>query len=200
VRHGRTEWNAAGRFQGQSDVELDEAGRAQARALGASLKHDVFDVIASSDLVRARETATAIAGRALHADELDPAWREMAFGGWEGLTWPEILERFPQTAADRPSNVPRFGTPPGGESFDEVCARVATALRELLERVPAGGKALVVTHAGVLHALLRVALGSAESEALRVRFVPAGVTRFEFGPNGARLLALNEALSEGGAA
>jgi broad specificity phosphatase PhoE len=192
VRHGRTAWNADGRFQGQSDIELDETGRTQARALGAFLKHDAFDVIASSDLARAQETAVAIVGRALHSTELDPSWREMAFGGWEGLTWAEIVARFPETAADRPSNVPRFGTPPGGESFEAVCARVSTALRALLERVPEGGKALVVTHAGVLHALLRVALSGPESEALKVRFVPASVTRLVFESDRARLLTLNE--------
>jgi broad specificity phosphatase PhoE len=156
------------------------------------LGRDAFDVIVSSDLARARETAAAIAGRALRSAELDPNWREMAFGGWEGLTWPEILVRFPETQADRPSNVPRFRTPPGGESFEDVCARVSTALRALLERVPQGGKALVVTHAGVLHALLRVALGDSESEALKVRFVPASVTRLAFERDGARLLTLNE--------
>ncbi len=190
MRHGRTEWNAGGRFQGQTDVALDPTGRTQARALAAFLAEERFDAYVSSDLARARETAEAIAGRSLFGGELDPDWREMAFGAWEGLTWEEIVARFPELAV-RPANVPRFTTPHGGESFECLCTRVERALATLLARVPPGGKALAVTHAGVLHALLRTLLGAPEADALSVRFVPASVTRFAFGESGARLLTLN---------
>ena len=115
----------------------------------------------------------------------------MAFGAWEGLTWDEIVARFPELAA-RSAYAPRFATPQGGESFEQLCARVERGLAALLARVPPGGKALAVTHAGVLHALLRIALGASEADALGVRFVPASVTRFAFDASGVRLSALNQ--------
>ncbi len=100
------------------------------------------------------------------------------------------MARFPELSA-RPANVPRFATPQDGESFEQLCARVERGLAALLARVPPGGRALVVTHAGVLHALLRIVLGAPEADALGVRFVPASVTRFAFGESGARLVGLN---------
>ncbi|MBD5633443.1 MAG: histidine phosphatase family protein, partial [Candidatus Eremiobacteraeota bacterium] len=93
--------------------------------------------------------------------------------------------------AARPSTTPRFYTPPGGESFDELCARIASALAALDDRLQDGERALVATHAGPLHALLRVALGQTEADSLGVRFSPASMTRLAFGPTGARILDLN---------
>jgi broad specificity phosphatase PhoE len=192
VRHGRTAWNADGRFQGQSDVPLDEFGRAQAAHLAAALASDHFDLAIASDLVRASETARIVLGsRSLHI-ELDPAWREMRFGVWEGLTWPQIVERYPEVGEGHGAS-PRFFTPEGGESFDDVCARVEGALEELAARVHDGTHVLIVTHAGVLHALLRVALGESEAAALGVKFSPATVTQLRVGPSGGTLVQLNYA-------
>jgi probable phosphoglycerate mutase len=193
VRHGRTAWNLAGRFQGQTDVELDETGRAQARAVARRLAAEPFDVAVCSDLARARETAEILtAGRAVPL-ERDARWREMRFGAWEGLAWDEIVARYPEQAAQS-ETVPKFYTPAGGETFDELCARIAAALAELRARDVAS--ALVVTHAGPLHALLRVALGESEATALGVRFTQASVTRLRFGTAGAELVSLNESLAE----
>ncbi|MBD5634335.1 MAG: histidine phosphatase family protein, partial [Candidatus Eremiobacteraeota bacterium] len=113
VRHGRTAWNATGRFQGHTDVPLDEEGRSQARGVARLLEAERFDVAVSSDLVRARETAEIVLGGGPPPVESDPRWREMRFGAWEGLVWNEIVERQPELAA-RPSTTPRFYTPPGG--------------------------------------------------------------------------------------
>ncbi|GAC1310326.1 MAG: alpha-ribazole phosphatase [Vulcanimicrobiaceae bacterium] len=190
VRHGRTAWNADGRFQGQTDVPLDDTGRAQAAALGALLAGDVFDVAIASDLGRARDTATIVLGARELALDLDPAWREMRFGIWEGLAWPQIVAGQPELARDAAAK-PKFYTPDGGEAFDDVCRRVEAALRALDARVGNGARVLVVTHAGVLHALLRVVLGESEAAALDVRFSPATVTRFALGPAGNRLVELN---------
>lgn len=191
VRHGRTAWNATGRFQGQTDVPLDDEGRAQARSVAALLAGERFDLAVASDLSRARETAAIVLGeRAEPAIETDERWREMRFGTWEGLVWDEIVARQPELA-ERSSTTPRFYTPPGGESFDDLCARIADALAALAARVPDGGRALLATHAGPLHALLRVALGQSEADALQVRFSPASVTRLAFGPGGARVTDLN---------
>jgi broad specificity phosphatase PhoE len=191
VRHGRTAWNASGRFQGHTDIPLDDEGRLQARAVARMLADDSFDVAVASDLARARETAEIVLGDRGVALDLDSRWREMRFGTWEGLAWNEIVERQPELA-EHSSTAPRFYTPPGGESFDDVCDRIADALAVLDSRVERGARVLVATHAGPLHALLRVALGRDESEALGVRFSPASTTRIAFdGGGGARVVELN---------
>jgi broad specificity phosphatase PhoE len=181
VRHGRTAWNADGRFQGQVDIPLDEMGRAQALALEARLRAERFDLAVTSDLLRARHTAEIIlAGRGLSLQR-DPRWREMDFGAWEGLTWDDILRRDPNTRDAY--------APPGGETFALLCARVERALRDVRAGAHDGVRALVVTHAGPLHALLRVVLGE---QAPAVRFTPASVTRLRWSGDAAELVALNE--------
>jgi broad specificity phosphatase PhoE len=190
VRHGRTEWNAGGRFQGHTDVPLDATGRAQARALGALLAGDRFEAAYASDLARARETAELVLDGRTVGLELDPRWREMRFGVWEGLTWTEIVARDP-ALAERCAAAPKFYTPQGGESFEECCARVAAALADIRARASDGARVLVATHAGPLHALLRVALGESEAAALGVRFSPASITRLAFDGASARIVELN---------
>jgi alpha-ribazole phosphatase len=198
VRHGRTAWNDSGRFQGHSDVSLDETGRTQAQAVAAYLSRVGFARAVTSDLARASETAQIILAERDVPLEPDARLREMRFGVWEGLTWSEIVERNPDLA-NRPANVPRFYTPDGGESFDELCARVRLALNELAEGASEGQTLLVVTHAGPLHALLRIVLGESEATALGVRFLPATVSRFALGPEGARVTQLNHAVTESAA-
>jgi broad specificity phosphatase PhoE len=190
VRHGRTGWNLSGRFQGQTDVPLDDEGRAQARALASFLATVSFDYAVASDLARARETAEIIThGRNLEVAS-DAGWREMHFGAWEGLTWTEITERWPEI--DRSTQtLPKFYTPEGGESFERLCARIAAAAARASEGAP-DGRVLIVTHAGPLHALLRVLEGATQSEALQVRFVPASVTRFSQLEGRWRLDSLNQ--------
>jgi broad specificity phosphatase PhoE len=194
VRHGQTSANAEGRFQGQSELPLDATGRAQARALGAHLASLAFSFAVASDLARATATAEAIVASRGISLELDRRWREMNFGAWEGLTWAEIVARNPELK-EKPANAPRFYTPQGGESFDSVCDRVADAVAAIGERTPEGAQVLVVTHAGPLHALLRVLMGEGEAAALGVRFVPASITRFALSPDGAQIVELNRSLT-----
>ncbi len=191
VRHGRTAWNDSGRFQGHTDIPLDGEGRAQARRLGKRLGERRYDAAFSSDLARARETAEAILGDRAASLVLDPRWREMRFGAWEGLTWQQIETRFPEVRAEHAVR-PRFYSPPGGETFDELCSRVASAVEDLRRAGADAPHVLVVTHAGPLHALLRVALGDERSDALGVRFSPASVTRLRWVAARWELDALNE--------
>jgi broad specificity phosphatase PhoE len=190
VRHGRTSWNEAGRFQGQTDIRLDEEGLAQARRVAERLCNERYDAAFASDLARARETAETILAERASLLALDPRWREMRFGSWEGLTWAQIVERQPELKAGRAAK-PRFYTPDGGESFDEVCARVALAVEDLKRASSVVANVLIVTHAGPLHALLRVALGDERSDALGVRFSPASVTRLRWDGAQWEILALN---------
>ena len=178
VRHGRTEWNAGGRFQGHTDVPLDEEGRAQAAALAALLREDRIDVAVSSDLARAAETARIVLGARAVPLWLDPDWREMQFGDWEGLTWEAIRAANPDLDASGATTVKRY-TPGGGESFEELARRVGRAVQRVVAETPEHGAALVATHAGPLHALLDVLLGDAERAGPHVRFLTASVTRFK---------------------
>ena len=105
---------------------------------------------------------------------LDSDWREMQFGEWEGLTWEQILAANPHLDRTNETAVKAY-TPGGGETFDALCERVARAVDRIARDVADDGVALVATHAGPLHALLRVLLGDSD---LRVRFLTASVTRF----------------------
>lgn len=176
VRHGRTAWNEAHRYQGQTDIPLDETGIEQATAVRRALSGECIDAAFASDLSRARTTAEIVIGERPIALELDVNWREMQFGAWEGLTWPQIQARHPNVVATSPREV----TPEGGESFDELCTRIALAVSAILARVPNGSRVLVATHAGPLHALMRVVLGESTAAALGVRFSPASVTRLRY--------------------
>jgi len=151
VRHGETDWNRDGRWQGHSDTQLNDAGREQARGVAAQL--DGVDVVYSSDLARARETAEIIAaalGRDVRTDE---RLRERGFGAWEGLTAPEIEERFAEGLAKW-----RLGDGAGAddaEPFDAFARRVHSLLDEALQRHP-DETVLIVAHGGtirVIHAL-----------------------------------------------
>ena len=190
VRHGRTAWNESGRFQGHTDIALDAEGRAQAGRLARLLRNERYDAAFASDLARARETALTILGERAALLVLDRRWREMRFGTWEGLTWAQIVQRQPELAAERAVKA-RFYTPDGGESFDDLCARVASALADLESASAKAPNVLIATHAGPLHALLRVALGDERSDALGVRFTPASVTRLRWDGASWELLALN---------
>jgi broad specificity phosphatase PhoE len=160
--------------------------------LAMHLRTPQFDAAVSSDLSRCVETARIILGEHPNVSlRIDPDLREMAFGEWEGLTWEQIVRNHPRLASDGWSR-PKTQHPPGGETFADVVYRVRNALERVREEISAG-RVLVVTHAGVLHALLRVILGEAEAEKIEIRFTPAGISRFALeGAGSGRILALNE--------
>jgi probable phosphoglycerate mutase len=145
VRHGETEHNAGGVWQGQLDTELSERGREQAHAAGAALAAHHPARVVSSDLRRASVTARAIADAVGVADvELDPRWREIHVGQWQGLHTAEVRERY---AADLErmdlEDIPRGVD---GETLREVGERAGAALRELLDGLDTGECVVVVAH------------------------------------------------------
>ncbi|MGB8222893.1 MAG: histidine phosphatase family protein [Polyangiales bacterium] len=154
VRHGQSVSNARGVWQGQGDSPLDEVGRIQVEALGRALRDRSYDLVLSSDLSRAADTAKAADAEF----ELDPAWREIDVGDWEGLTAEEVGVRFPeQIAALRAREAVAIG---GGESWPQVFQRADDALGALRRRMPDGGRVIVFTHGGIIAALLAGLLGA----------------------------------------
>ena len=157
ARHGETAWNVQHRYQGRTDVELNDAGRRQAAALARRLAQEEIHAIYASDLRRARQTAQAIAGRHGLPVRSAPRLREMSFGAWEGLTYAEIEERDAQTLAAWRAD-PASVSPPGGETAAQVADRVQAFLDDLA-RVRQDRTVLLVAHGGTLRMLLCLALG-----------------------------------------
>ncbi|CAI06669.1 Phosphoglycerate mutase 2 [Aromatoleum aromaticum EbN1] len=160
VRHGETAWNAERRLQGHLDVPLNEIGHIQAEATAASLAGHRFTALYCSDLRRAQQTAAA-AGRTLGFEAtLEPELRERHYGVFQGLTYDEARERFPQDYARFHARDPDFAFCGDGESLRAFAARVHRALERIVVR-HAGRQALVVTHGGVLDIAHRLAAGKA---------------------------------------
>src|SRR5215510_12125112 len=144
VRHGQSEWNAEGRWQGQADPPLSDLGRRQAREAARLI--GAIDAIWASDLQRAAETAAIISGDlGVGPVVLDPDLRERDAGEYSGLTRPEIDARFPGYLADG-------RRPPGWESDEHLLARALRAVARIAETVP-GGDILVITHGGLVYTL-----------------------------------------------
>ena len=151
ARHGETDWNVAGRWQGHTDIPLNATGRAQAAALAERLRTEGIEAVAASDLSRARHTAEIVAGAlGVPLALVDPGLREQRFGRFEGLTPRECEERYPDEWARYVAD-PRAG-PPGGESRAAMLERVVRAVQLAAARL--SGPALVVTHGGAIRALL----------------------------------------------
>jgi len=162
-RHGQTIWNAERRFQGQSDIPLDETGQAQAERAARLLAALRPDLIVSSDLARAAATAAALARLTGLEVTLDKDLRERHGGCWEGLTDTEIRTRYPVEHAN--------WTPPDGEPSSVVAERVAGALHRVAEAVVAEkdaepemstGLAVVVSHGAALRLGMSRLLGMPE--------------------------------------
>jgi broad specificity phosphatase PhoE len=184
VRHGQTDWNLAGRWQGQSPdaPPLNQTGRAQVLALRGHLKNLQVSAIYSSDLLRSRETAEIIAKQIDRPVILDTRLREMGLGLWEGMCSDEIQARYPQELAERLRD-PLNACAPQGESPRQVAGRVAAAANEI-GRIHLGGSVLIVAH-GISLAIL-VCL----SQGISLEKV------YEYVPPNAKLLPVEWKLSE----
>jgi len=156
-RHGRTQWNQQRRFQGQSDVELDDTGHVQAQAAAKQLALLPPDRIVSSDLQRARVTAQALADLVGLPVAEDVRLRETFAGSWQGLGREELeRDHAEELAAWAAGSDLRPG---GGERRTEVAARMVAAIDEALAPLPDGGTLVVVTHGGSARAAVGQLLG-----------------------------------------
>lgn len=155
VRHGETAWNRDTRIQGHTDIELNEHGRRQAAQLAHALRDEPIAACYASDLLRALETAQAVANTRGQAVTTHVGLRERCFGRFEGHTWTELEQRFPEESIAWRKRVPDFA-PTGGESLLQLEARVVSTVEELAARHP-GEQVLMVAHGGVLDILYRAA-------------------------------------------
>jgi broad specificity phosphatase PhoE/ribonuclease HI len=177
LRHGETPLTAEKRFSGAGgDPELTERGQLQADLAAAELGRGpaAIDAIVSSPLRRARETATIVAAALRLGVDVDDDLRETHFGAWEGLTFLEAQERFPEELAAwlASTSVP----PPGGESFDAVAGRVRAARDRVLTR-HAERTVLVVSHVTPIKLLVRAALDAPVAALFRMELDAASFTR-----------------------
>lgn len=190
IRHGEVEHAAEGRFFGHTDVALSATGLRQVEALAHQLAPEPLEAVYASDLQRARQSATPLAEARRLTPVIVPALREMAMGRWEGLTFREIREREPEALRDWLADLAAFPFP-GGESVEQLRARVLPALREILAR-HAGGRVAVVAHGGSNRVILAEALGLPLGHLLRLAQDYAGWSVVEYRADTAILHTLNQ--------
>jgi broad specificity phosphatase PhoE/ribonuclease HI len=188
VRHGRTALSGL-RYSGRVDPELDEGGRAQARALAARMAPLAADhpVVVSSPLARTMATATAIADALATSVRTDDGLLETDFGEWEGRTFAEVKQHWKaeRKAWRTDSSVP----PPGGESLDQVDRRVRAARDRLLAAYP-GRTVVVVSHVTPIKLLLCAALAAPTSSVFRLHLDTASVSTVDWYPDRVPLVRL----------
>lgn len=154
VRHGQTEWNALKKYQGQSDIPLNDVGKEQAARAGDYIaKNENIEAIYCSDLSRTKETAQIIADKlGLGLDPIaDERLRELFFGLWEGLTFTEVYEQYREEFNNWFNDTLNVKVPEG-ESFSELVDRSMAAIKEISQKHK--GTVVVVTHGGVIKAIL----------------------------------------------
>lgn len=185
VRHAQSIWNAEDRWQGQSDVPLSDRGRDEARIVGERLRGEPFDRIVASDLSRAMETARAIAGD--RTIETRAALREMNLGSWCGRLHHEVQVEFPDQllALQRGEAVRIGGT---GETIVEFGDRVLAQLATLEEEGGPSQRLLVVTHGGVIRAVMMAMLALQGRERPLIGVGNTGIVRL-VAKDGARTLS-----------
>ncbi|MFM2411918.1 MAG: hypothetical protein RLZZ587_251 [Actinomycetota bacterium] len=180
VRHGETDWNLVGKIQGATDIPLNDTGRAQAHATGAKMQGRQWDVIVSSPLSRAVETAQIISSYlALGEPRPVPGIVERNYGAAEGLTGPEVEAFYPNDAPV-----------PGRETRGEVQTRVIASLHELAKEFPAKN-VIVVCHGGVIRAMLHETTGTSF---FHERIINGSVHSFHHSDDGLALVHFNDPL------
>ena len=187
ARHGQSVSNAVRRFQGAQDVALSSLGVRQAEALGLALGRRRVAHVYASPLERARRTAEIARGAAALPLTLVDDLRELSLGDWEGCTVEEIRTQ-PGDPYTRWVRDPVLCCPPGGEPLPAVQARVLRALEGIVAAHPNGDDVLVVSHGGVISALLAHWLGMPLSSIWRLAVANCSLT--EIAPP--RVLSMNE--------
>jgi phosphoserine phosphatase len=187
ARHGETDWNRQGRFQGHADPPLNATGHAQAAELAAELEGVELAAVYSSPLRRALETAQLVAAEhGLEPVAVD-ALREVDVGSWQGLTRPEIETRYPEQFTRWLDYDQGWED---GESYEEMGRRAVAALLELAA-AHEGERILAVTHGGPIRAAFAFADGTSHADARRLGPRIGNVFLAEFAVEGEALRRLD---------
>jgi len=189
VRHGETEWVRERRFAGSRDIPLTAAGRDQCAAVARALASATVAAVYASPLERARASAEVIAKPHGLAVRIVPAFSEMTFGSWEGLTRDEARARDPEAWAQWRS-APHLLKLAGGETIAEVAARV-TAGVEALQAAHEGHTVVLVSHGVVARVIVLGALGLGLDRLWTLDAAPAGITEIEYEPGWATVHRMN---------
>jgi probable phosphoglycerate mutase len=190
VRHGETDWNAAGRIQGHSDTPLNAAGRLQARRAAQRLAREPIRALYSSDLARAFETATIIGVPLGLTVVASPQLRERRYGAWEGLTSPEIQARYPEQFAIWRARSTVF-VPPQGETRNELLTRALAELQTIARR-HVREMVVVVSHGGLCYVLINHILGSVDGDRREFTFGNASIHTLDVTGDQWSVISMNE--------
>ena len=189
IRHGETAWNAERRLQGHIDIALNPEGLRQAAALAAALAGEDVDAVVASDLQRAQQTACAVASARGMQVQTDPALRERCYGGFEGLLYAEIAQRFPFEFARWQARDIDALMPPGArsaETFRQFYTRSVDAILGWAAAYP-GRSIALVAHGGVLECAYRAATGLPLDTPRTFAVLNASINRFTVGNGTLRL-------------
>lgn len=167
LRHGQTAWNAERRAQGHSDVEIDATGHAQAAAVAPHIAAMKPRLLRTSDLARARQTASYVASATGLEAEPDPRLREFHLGERTGMTMPEYAAAHPEEY--RAFRSGRYDVVPGGETVPQVVTRVVAAARDALADLGPGECGVLVGHGGALKVSVLALLGLPEGAVTSVQ-------------------------------
>ncbi|MEM7335413.1 MAG: alpha-ribazole phosphatase [Chloroflexota bacterium] len=190
VRHGETIWNNEHRFQGSADVPLNEAGLAQAQAVGQKLANIPFSRIVSSDLARAYQTAEAVSQHHSHLTlEKDGRIQEIGFGKWEGLTYAQIQEKYPDDLKAWEANI--MTPPTEGESAADFLVRIAD-FGSQFKPYQKGEVVGIVGHGGSMQMLLCHFLKLPPEAFWRFRMANTAVTEIRLYEDGGMLHSFND--------
>jgi len=190
IRHGETAWNVDGRIQGQLDVPLNDTGRWQVHRLALAVADEGISAIYSSDLLRALETAQAVARGCDQPISTDTGLRERGFGVFEGLSYDEINQRWPEQAQRWRQRDPDFAAE-GGESLRQFFERGVGAVERLAALHP-GETIAVVSHGGVMDCLYRAATRLALDAPRSWQLGNASINRLLYTPQGFTLIGWSD--------
>lgn len=191
LRHGQTAWNAEQRIQGHLDMPLNAVGRWQAQRLALALQGEPVAAVYASDLQRAADTAEPLASAAGLPVQRDAGLRERSFGVFEGMTFSDIEQHWPEQARRWRERDPDFG-PEGGERLCDFFER-SVAQVERLARRHCGQTVVLVSHGGLLDSLYRAALGVPLQAPRSWPVANAVVNRLLWTPQGLSLLLWHDA-------
>ena len=187
IRHGETAWNVDTRIQGHLDIPLNEVGLQQAAHLGQALaQRDAVDAVYASDLSRAHTTASAIAQAMGQSVTAHPGLRERHFGHFQGKTWAEIENEWPEDAKRWRARDPDW-SPLDGESLTVLRQRIATCV-EALASQHVGEQIVLVAHGGVMDVLYRLATNQSTQAPRTWHLGNAAINRLLWTPQGLSLV------------